>query len=131
MPIPDNFVSLAGFLTREPVPVAIGFELHMVVHDFRQRYEDSLLTDGYGVGVRVRLPFCPAEQLAVLRRGDRVQIKGHLIAGGMPDHRGVVDPRPMVAAFSVLRCETLKDISRANHPLNPRWCAAGPQLVKG
>ena len=119
--MPENYVSLTGFLTRDPVLAHPGFELHIVVHDFCERYEESLLSDGYGVAVKVRLPALPVEQLQVLRRGDRVHIRGHLIAGGLPDDRGRIDPRPLIAAFSISRAETLHAITRANHPLNPRW----------
>lgn len=121
MAVPDNYVSFAGFLVRSPVQVRLGYELHVLIHDFSQRYDESLLSDGYGVAVRVRLPALPEDQLQILRRGDRVQIMGQLIAGGLPDDPGRVDPRPLIAAFGISRSETLHAISRANHPLNPRW----------
>jgi hypothetical protein len=116
-----NSVYLTGFLLNDPVLCPSGTEICLLVHDYAERFEQAIELQSNGLEVRVRIPANAEDYIEVLRRGDRLQIMGEL----MPSHYSLnsreVDGRPLVSAFKISRVESLRAVSRFNHPLNPRW----------
>ena len=124
MSVSLNSVMLIGFVSGTLITSDCGIELTLLVHPFAEKYHEALALQSSGVPVRVRVSAACEEYAELLREGDRVYVMGSLCRSNRTlSEASTPEVLPLVDGFRIERMETLKAISRFNHPLHPNGFA--------